>query len=88
MSPDEISNITEDVMPGFAYNSQGHIMLVNDNQINHGFHHNRNIVQSGTHADYAGNFTRAATMQQMDFQKESASLAKDNPIDRIQQDTQ
>ena len=78
LSTDHIENITQGVMPGFAYNSQGHIMLVNDNQINHGFNHNRNIVNS------VSSTGSTEQLHQMNFQKEAESLSENNPLDRIQ----
>lgn len=80
LSTDQIQNITQGVMPNFAYNSQGHVMLVNDNQINHGFNHNRNIVNS---ISWRTGTTQQA--HQMNFQKEAESLSQNNPLNRIRQ---
>ena len=74
---DTIENITQGVAPGFAYNAQGHIILQNDNQIEHGFNHNRNIVHSILPS---GSRNATVEVSQMNFQKEAQSLAASHNI--------
>ena len=62
---DKIEHLTQGNAPGFAYNSEGHIVLVNDTTIDHGFNHNRNIVHTysqnvGEVEHHQTNFTKAA----------------------------
>jgi len=62
LDADKIENITQGNMPGFAYNSEGHIVLRNDTTIDHGFNHNRKIVQY-----YDPQTDKGIAHHQMDF---------------------
>ena len=43
---DHIENITQGNLPGFTYNSEGHVILTNDTTIDHGYNHHRKVVHS------------------------------------------
>lgn len=75
LSTDRIENITQGIAPSFSYNSQGHLILQNDNQISHAFNHNRNVV-------HAISLRREETVDvaQMNFTKEAQSLEASNPF--------
>ena len=62
LDADKIENITQGNMPGFAFNSAGHMVLQNDTTISHGFNHNRKIVQY-----YDPETNRGIEHHQMDF---------------------
>jgi hypothetical protein len=70
LDADKIEMITEGNAPNFAYNSEGHVVLVNDTTIEHGFNKNRNIVHS--YDVDVGNVEH----HQMNFAKEAASFKK------------
>jgi hypothetical protein len=70
LSHDQIHNITNSNMPGFAYNSQGHIVLRDDKTIDHSFNHNREVVHT---FDTSGQVASEHT--QLDFAKEAQELS-------------
>ena len=70
LDADKIEQITQGNAPSFSYNSQGHIVLVNDTTIDHGFNHNRNMVHSFNDSQHQ------VTHSQLNFAKEAASFSK------------
>ena len=71
LSHDFIHNITNSNMPGFAYNSAGHIVLRDDKTINHEFNHNREVVHT---FDTSGSGA-IVEHTQLDFAKEAQELS-------------
>ena len=65
---DDINNITHGVMPQFSYNSQGHIVLIDDKTIHHDNNFHRNVVHT---VDSQGN---KVTQTQMNFVEQAKDL--------------
>ena len=63
---DKIEHITSGNLPGFAYNSAGHVVLTNDTTIDHGFNHDRKMVHY-----YNPEEDQIFEHHQMDFSKKS-----------------